>query len=371
MNTRLNLARLAAFGLSAVLLSLVGCGKKQAAEVADSAAVTTPAAQSGKQDLNLYIWSEYIDPEILTNFEKEYNCNIVVSLYESNEEMMGKLQAGGVSQYDIVVPSDFIMQSLINLKLLKEIDHAQVPNVVNLKDNMANPPFDPGNKFSIGYQWGTVGICYDKTKFQEPVTSWTSLFTPAEGIKFMYFDSEREMIGGALRYNGYSVNSLDKAELMKAAETIVNCKKLPGFMGFEGNVGGLNKVVAGAVDIAVCYNGDALRAMGEHENIGFAIPKEGTVVWLDSLCIPREAPNAALAMKFINYLLDAKVGAQLSNFNQYATPNKASLEFITPADLANPAIYPNAEVEKRLEYVQEVPNGGAIYGELWKGIKTR
>ncbi|HNX03968.1 MAG TPA: extracellular solute-binding protein, partial [Opitutales bacterium] len=151
----------------------------------------------------------------------------------------------------------------------------------------------------------------------------------------------------------------------------VASKKKPGFMGFEGNVGGLNKVIAGSVDIAMCYNGDAIRAVGEHPNIGFCIPSEGTVVWMDSLCIPRSAPNPTLAMKFINFLLDAEMGAKLSNFNQYATPNKASLPMITPADLANPAIYPDAKTESRLEYVQELSGGSAIFGELWKIVKTR
>ena len=329
----------------------------------------SPAAKP--EELNLYIWSEYIDPAIITQFEEKYHCKVVISLYESNEEMLGKLQAGGVNQYDIVVPSDFIMNSLIKLGLLREIDHSAVPNIANIKDKCANPPFDPGNKFSVPYQWGTVGICYDKTKFKEPVASWSSLFEPADGIKFMYFDSEREMIGAALRFQSHSVNSLDKKELMGAADLMVACKKKPGFMGFEGNVGGLNKVIAGSVDIAMCYNGDALRAMGEHPNIGFAIPKEGTVVWMDSLCIPKNAPNPTLAMKFMNFILDAKIGAQLSNFNQYATPNKASMPDIKPDDLANPAIYPDAATEARLEYVQEVPNASAIFGELWKIVKTR
>lgn len=336
-----------------------------------TASAEEAAAPAAPQELNLYIWSEYMDPDIITHFETEYNCKVIISLYESNEEMLAKLQAGGVSQYDIVVPSDFIMESLIKLNLLHEIDHAKVPNIKNLKDTFVDPPFDPDNKYSVAYQWGTVGICYNKDKFEEPVHSWKSLFEPADGKKFMFFDSEREMIGAALIYQGKSVNSLDKKELMSAADMVIADKKLPGFMGFEGNVGGLNKVIAGTVDIAVCYNGDAIQACSEHDNVGFVNPKEGTVVWVDSMCIPREAPNPDLAMKFINFIMDANVGAQLSNFNQFATPNAAALPMITPEDLANPAIYPDSDTEKKLQYVQEVPNSSAIFGELWKIIKTR
>jgi spermidine/putrescine transport system substrate-binding protein len=345
-------------------LAFTGCGKKTTAE-ADAATAAKP------QELNLYIWTEYIDPDIITQFEKEYNCKVVMSLYESNEEMLAKLQAGGVSQYDLVVPSDFIMESLINLNLLQPIDHALVPNIVNLKDNFVNPPFDPGNKYTVAWQWGTVGIVYSKAKFPHGVTSWKDILEPAPDIKFMFFDSEREMIGAALRYKGYSVNSMNKEELMDAAILMIADKKLPGFMGFEGNVGGRNKVIAGTVDIAMAYNGDVIQSMAEDESISFCNPKEGTVVWVDSLCIPREAPNPKLAMKFMNYILQADIGAQLSNFNQFATPNKASLPLITPDDLANPAIYPNAETEKNLEYVLELPDSSALFGELWKTVKTR
>lgn len=326
---------------------------------------------SKPQELNLYIWSEYMDPEIISSFEKEFKCKVIISLYESNEEMLAKLQAGGASQYDLVVPSDFIVKSLIKLGLLQPIDHAKVPNIKNLSKTFVNPPYDPDNKYSVAYQWGTVGIVYSKKKFDAPVSSWKALFEPARETKFMFFDSEREMIGAALIYKGFSVNSLDKKQLMSAADLIIAGKKKPGFMGFEGNVGGLNKVVAGAVDIAVAYNGDVIKAMSENSDISFSNPKEGTVVWVDSLCIPNKAPNAPLANAFINYILSAKVGAQLSNYNQFATPNEEARAFITPDDLKNPAIYPDAETQKRLQYVEEVTGGSAVFGELWKIIKTR
>lgn len=358
MKLKKTLALAAALATGALAFS--GCGKESAADTS-----------AKPQELNLYIWAEYMDPEILTDFEKQYNCKVVVSLYESNEEMLGKLQAGGVSQYDIIVPSDFIIQSLINLDLLQPIAHDKVPNMANLKETFVNPSFDPGNKYTAAYQWGTVGIVYSRAKYPEGVSSWKDIFEPAPELKFMYFDSEREMIGAALRYKGYSLNSMDKGELMAAAELMIAGKKKPGFMGFEGNVGGLNKVQAGTVDIAMAYNGDAIQAIAEDGSIGFVNPKEGTVVWVDSLCIPRAAPNAELAHKFINFILDAEVGARLSNFNQFATPNKASLPMITPEDLANPAIYPDAETESRLEYVLEMPESGAVFGELWKTVKTR
>jgi spermidine/putrescine transport system substrate-binding protein len=329
------------------------------------------ADASSSKELNLYIWSEYMDPDIITAFEKENDCKVIISLYESNEEMLAKLQAGGASQYDIVVPSDFIMNSLINLGMLQKIDAEKVPNLKNLSENFVNPPYDPGNQYSAAYQWGTVGIVYNTKKFDGPVTSWKSIFEPEDGTKFMYFDSEREMIGAALIYQGKSVNTLDKKELMAAAEMMIKGKKKAGFMGFEANVGGLNKVMAESADIGMAYNGDVIQSMSECDFISFSNPKEGTVVWVDSLCIPSKAPNADLANAFINFILSPEIGAQLSNYNQYATPNKMALPMITPEDLKNPAIYPDDETQKHLQYIQEVTGGSAIFGELWKIIKTR
>lgn len=325
----------------------------------------------GKEELRLYIWTEYIDPEIIKDFEKQADCKVVQDYYESNEEMLAKLQAGGVSQYDLVVPSDFIMTSLINLKLLQPLDKTLVPNLANLKPRFTAAPFDPGNVYSAAYQWGTVGLVYNKNKVKDFDASWDILLGARATHPFLLFDSEREQIGVALKYLAASVNTLDKTELKKAADLLIAAKKNKACQGFEANIGGRNKVIAGAVDVAMAYSGDVFQGMREHPELAYAIPKEGTVVWVDSLAIPAKAPNAKLANRFINFILEAKTGARLSNFNHYATPNAASMAEIDPADLKNPTIYPDAEMEKRLEYVQDLGKNNQLYSELWKMIKTR
>lgn len=329
------------------------------------------SAAWAKQELRLYIWTEYIDPEIITDFEKQFDCKVVQDYYESNEEMLAKLQAGGVSQYDIVVPSDYIMTSLINLKLLQPLNKSLAPNLANLKPRFTTAPFDPGNTYSAGYQWGTVGMVYNKKKVKAFTGSWDMIFSDNAAQPFLLFDSEREQIGVALKFLGYSVNTLDKSQLKKAADLLIKAKKNKACQGFEANVGGRNKVIAGAADVALAYSGDVFQSMADHPEIGYAIPREGTVVWVDSLCIPAKAPNAAMANRFINYILDAKTGARLSNYNHYATPNAASMPSIDPADLKNPAIYPDAATEKLLEYVQDLGKNNQLYSELWKMIKTR
>lgn len=349
--------------LAAALL-LAGCEKKDAAK-------TAAAATSGSNELHLYIWAEYLDPQIVKDFEKKENCKVVINLYESNEEMIAKLQAGGVSQYDLVVPSGFVLPSMIQLGLLQKLDHAQLPNLKNLKATFQKEPFDSANAWSATYQWGTVGLVYNKKLYPDFKPSWATVLKPSGKVRFALFDSEREMIGSVLKFLGKSANSTDKADLEAVSKLLIEAKKNPSFLGFEANVGGKNKVVAGTAGVAIGYNGDAVKAMGESKDVGFVNPVEGGVMWVDNLAIPAKAPNAALAHKFIDYILDAKVGAQLSNFNQYATPNEASMAFIKKEDLANPAIYPDSATLARLEPVLDMGKESRIFSELWKIVKSR
>jgi spermidine/putrescine transport system substrate-binding protein len=324
-----------------------------------------------KQELNLYIWSEYLEPDLVAAFEAKYDCKVIESNYENCEEMVAKLQAGGISQYDLVVPSDYIVPSMIELGLLDKLDHSKLSNLKNLTETFTSPSFDPGNQYSAAYQWGTVGLIYSKAAFTTPVDSWSVLFEAASNTRFSLFDAEREMTGVALRYLGYSVNTTDKKQLLQAADLIIKTKKNPAYAGFDANVGGITKVKAKALAASMCYSGDAFAAIDEDETLGYSIPKEGTVVWCDSLCIPAKAPNKELAYQFINFILDAKIGAQLSNYTMFATPNAASLPMIDKALLDNPSIYPDAETLKKLEFVLDAGPNTAMYGELWKMVKTR
>lgn len=336
------------------------------------AAIASVASAADSKEVKLFIWSEYIDPEIPTQFETETGIKIRMDLYESNEEMMGKLQAGGVNQYDIIVPSTYIITPLVELGLLQKLDKSKLPNLVNLDPKFISQEFDPDNEWSVPYQWGTVGLMYRKDKLANYENTWAQVFDPAKNPgPFALIDSSREMLGIVLVYLGYDFNSMEPKELKEASDLLVKTKQRSECLGFKGGVGGKNDVVAGVAHAAIVYNGDALRAVSEEpEVLGYAIPKEGSEIWMDSMCIPAKAPNAEGAYKFINYILDAKVGAQLSNWNQYATPNKASKEFITPEDLANPAIYPSEDMMQRLFYVKDLGNGNRIIEEAWTRAKS-
>ncbi|WP_243093768.1 polyamine ABC transporter substrate-binding protein [Thermus thalpophilus] len=323
-----------------------------------------------KGELRLFIWSEYIDPAILEAFTQKFGYKVRVDLYESNEELIAKLQAGGVGQYDVIFPSDFYVPSLIHLKLVRPLDHAQIPNLKNLDEKFKSPPFDPGNRYSAAYQWGTTGLIYRKDRVPEP-TSWAVLFKEPKA-PFILMDSPREMLGNALKYLGYSVNTKDPKEVQQAGQLLLQAKRSRYFLGFEGGVGGKNRVVAGAAAYAVVYNGDAVRAAEENPGkVAFAIPKEGATLWVDSMMIPARAPNPEAAHRFINFILEPRVGAQLSNYNRYATPNRAALPYIRPEDRKNPAIYPSPEAMKRLEFILDLGKDNRIYDEVWSAVKSR
>ncbi|WP_117236905.1 polyamine ABC transporter substrate-binding protein [Thermus sediminis] len=323
-----------------------------------------------QKELRLFIWSEYIDPAILEAFSKETGLRVRVDLYESNEELIAKLRAGGVGQYDLIFPSDFYVPSLIQLKLVRPLDHAKIPNLKNLDDRFKNPPFDPGNRYSAAYQWGTTGLIYRKDRVPEP-RSWAVLFKEPKA-PFILMDSPREMLGNVLKYLGYSVNTKNRMEVQRAGQVLLQAKRSRYFLGFEGGVGGKNRVVAGAATYAVVYNGDAIKAADENPSrVAFAIPQEGATLWVDSMMIPARAPNPEGAHRFINFILDPKVGAQLSNFNRFATPNKAALPYINPKDRRNPAIYPSPEAMRRLEYILDLGRDNRIYDEVWTAVKSR
>ena len=324
-----------------------------------------------EKELRLYIWSEYIDPAIVKSFEKQFNCKVLVDLYESNEEMTAKLLAGGVSQYDIVVPSGYAVKSMLQQKLLMKLDKSKIPNLKNVDSQFARMPSDPQGDYSVPYQWGTIGILYHTEKVKNFRPSWKMVLGDQANGAFLLMDSTREMLGSVLIFMGKSPNTADKKEIAAAAKLLMQTKRNKDFRGFEGGIGGKNQVIAGTAAMAVTYNGDAVRGMADNPKTAFVNPEEGGLIWVDSMAITAKAPNAELAHQFVNYILDPKIGAQLSNFNRYPTPNAAAIPFIKPVDLKNPAIYPSAETRKKLYFLDDLGRDNRIYDEAWTAVKSR
>jgi len=340
--------------LSAIILAMLGL----------TATVAAP------QKLNLFIWSEYIDPAVVADFERQFDCKLNVDVYEDVESMVAKLQGGGAGLYDVVVPSDHIVPAMIKLNLLAPLRLENLPNLKNLDDTFRDPSYDRGNKFTAAYQWGTIGILARREPNSPLPDSWAIFFdAKRQSGSFLLLDSMRDTLGAALKFKGHSVNSVDPRELKEARELVLDAKKRSP--GFEGTVGAKNKVLARTVRAAMVYSGEGRRAMREDTNTVYVIPKEGGIVWVDCVAIPARAPHRDLAEKFINFLLDPKHGARISNFTQFSTPNRAAREFINPEDLKNPAMYPPTEVMSRLESLHDLGAKLRLYDEVWTQVKAK
>ena len=326
---------------------------------------------AAQQKLNLFIWSEYIDPKIVAQFEKENDCKVNIDLYEDAESMLAKMQGGGASLYDVVVPPDHIVPAMVKMNLLAPLRHDNIPNITNLDERFASPPYDRGNKYTVAYQWGTVGVFARQPKGEAPMPdSWAVFFDPAKQAgSFVLIDSVRDVIGAALKYKGYSLNSTDPKQLKEARDLVIEAKKRS--VGFEGSVGAKNKVLARTAKVAIVYSGEGVRGMSDDKETVYLIPREGSQIWLDNMVVPSHAPHRDLAEKFLNFILDAKIGAQLSAYTQFASPNKASRQFISPEDLKNPAIYPSPETMAKLEFLEDLGSKTRIYDEIWTQVKAK
>jgi spermidine/putrescine transport system substrate-binding protein len=327
-------------------------------------------AWAAQNQLHLFIWSEYIDPAVVADFEKQFACKVTIDLYEDDAAMMAKLQGGGASVYDIVVPPDHKVTALIKLKLIAPLRHENIPNLKNLDEKFRSPPYDPGNRYTVAYQWGTLGIYARPSAGQTLEASWGLVFDPKQQPgRFVLMDSARDLIGAALKFKGHSLNSTDPAHLKEARDLILAAKKR--CVGFDGSVTGKNKVLDKSVRAAVVYSGEAARGSADDKETIYLLPREGSQIWQDNLAVLAQAPHRDVAEKFINFVLDAKVGARISNFTLFATPNKAARDFIRPGDLTNPAIYPPPELMPRLEFLRDLGEKTRLYDEVWTQIKSK
>lgn len=332
------------------------------------AAVIPLTLSAAEKPVMMLSYSEYIDPEIAKAYEAATGVKVQIDVYESQDDMLAKLQAGGVSQYDIVVATDVVVPTMIKLALVQKLDKTAIPNGVNIMEKFKNPAFDPGNTYSYPYQWGTIGLMYATAKVKGDV-SWALLFDEAKQPgPFVMMDEMRSMSGIAAMFLGYNASTRKPEEIKACGALLAKAKASSKCIGFDGGVGGMNKVLAGEAVAAVVYNGDAVRNIMD-EKFAYTVPKEGGILWVDNMLICAKAPNKAGGEKFINHILDAKVGAQLSNFNRYATPNQASMPLITEADQKNTGIYPTAEQLKVCQFQEDVGAETKIYDQVWTAMK--
>jgi spermidine/putrescine transport system substrate-binding protein len=323
-------------------------------------------AAFGAEKLNVYNWDTYIGDETLSNFSSTTGIEVQYDLYANLEEMYAKFQAGNPG-YDVIVPSDYMLETMIAADMLVELDKSKLPNFKHVDPNFLNPSFDPGCKYNIPYFWGSVGLGYRKSVLGE-VDSWSALFDNPDlaGRMAMLADS-RFVMGVALLYLGYSANTINPDEIDAARDLLIETKKnLKGFVPDSGQ----DMLIAGDIDLVMEWNGDILKVMEEDDDLTYVIPKEGTVIWIDGLSIPKGAPNIENAYKFLNFIHEPKVKAEIANTIHYATTNSAAKEFISAEDLANPAIYASDEVVAKSQALSDVGDSLQLYDAAWTAIQA-
>ena len=320
--------------------------------------------------LVVYNWGEYIDPEVLTIFEEETGINVVYEEFETNEILYPKVSSGAIA-YDVVCPSDYMIQRMIENDLLTEINFDNIPNIKNIgKQYMEQSrQFDPENKYSVPYCWGTVGILYNKTMVDEPVDSWSILWNPKYKDNILMQDSVRDAFGATLKYLGYSLNSTDLDELTEAKNLLIEQKPLVQAYVIDQV---RDKMIGNEAALGVIYSGEAIYTQKENPNLEYVIPKEGSNIWIDSWVIPKNAEHKENAEKFINFLCRPDIALMNFEYITYSTPNEAARELIEDEDLKNsPIAFPDLTQYNNLEtflYLGE--DGEELYNKYWKEVMS-
>ena len=322
------------------------------------------------EKLVVYNWGEYIDPEVLTMFEEETGIDIVYEEFETNEILYPKISSGAIA-YDVICPSDYMIQRMIENDLLSEINFDNIPNLKNIGKQYLerSRQFDPENKYSVPYCWGTVGILYNKMMVDEPVDSWSILWDPKYKDNILMQDSVRDAFGVTLKYLGYSLNSIDLDELTEAKNLLIEQKPLVQAYVIDQV---RDKMIGNEAALGVIYSGEAIYTQKENPNLEYVIPKEGSNIWIDSWVIPKNAEHKENAEKFINFLCRPDIALKNFEYITYSTPNEAARELIEDESIRNSEIaFPDLSRYDNLETFQYLgTEADQVYGDLWNKVKS-
>ena len=366
-----------AAGLTVLLSALIFVACRQATEESTE----NPEGDGGSKTanvVNVYNWGEYIDPEVISMFEEETGIKVVYDMFETNEEMYPVIEAGGVL-YDAVCPSDYMIEKMMQNHLLAEIDFKNIPNIKEIgKEYMEMcAEFDPGNRYTVPYTTGTVGILYNKRMLDElgvPYpTKWADLWNPKLKGEILMQDSVRDAFMVALKKEGHSMNTVDDKELDEAMKDLIAQKPLVQAYVVDQV---RDKMIGEEAAVGVIYSGEILYVQGELEGtdveVDYVIPEEGTNLWVDGWVIPKNAKHKENAEKWINFLCRPDIAAKNFEYITYTTPNVGALKLLSPEYTENKAVFPDmAEVLKKGEvfsYLGEQDE--AKYNDRWKKIKV-
>lgn len=323
----------------------------------------------GKDDrvtLKVYNWGDYIDESVLKEFEEKYNIRVIYDVFATNEDMYVKLKAGG-SDYDVAIPSDYMIKKMIDEDMLHPINFDNIPNYKYIEDRFKNLDYDPDNQYSVPYMWGTVGILYNKTMVDEPVNSWKILWNEKYSKQILMMDSQRDSIGITLKMLGYSLNTKDENELEEAREALIEQKPLVlAYVGDEVK----DKMIAGEAALAVVWSGDAIYMMRENEDLAYVVPEEGSNLWFDAMVIPKTSKNKEAAELFINFMCESEIAFKNSDYIGYSSPHSGAKELMDPEVLNDPVAYPAEADLANSEVFKDLAGSIKDYDRIWTEVKA-
>lgn len=332
--------------------------------------IMTGCSKGSGEKVYVYNWGEYIDPEVIDLFEEKTGITVVYDYFEQNEEMYPKIKAGAV-QYDVVCPSDYMIQKMIDEDLLAEINFDNVPNISNIDPayQKSARAYDPENKYSVPYCWGTVGILYNKTMVDGPVDSWSAIFDKKYSGDILMIDSVRDAFGIALTYLGYDLNTTDEAQLEEAKALLQS--QYPLVQAYVVDQV-RDKMIGGEAALGVIYSGEAIFTKRENPDLEYVVPKEGSNVWIDAWVIPKNSRNKENAEAFINFMCDPEIALKNFEYITYSTPNAKAREMITDEDIKNsPVAFPDQATLDRCKtfrYLGEEIE--SLYIDKWNEVKS-
>ena len=354
------------------LAMLTGCGSKTTEPAAPAAAdsgetASTETAAKSDVELTVFNWYDYIDPAVIDMFEEETGITVKYANFTTNEEMFTKVEAGA-GTYDVLFPSEYMVERLIAGDLLAELDLSSMPNFANVKEGLKNPSYDPGNKHSVPYMWGTLGILYNTEMVDGEITSWSALFDQKNAGKVIMMNSMRDTIGLALKYLGYSMNTRDEAEINAAKDILVKQKQdkiESGYLLDETK----DKMVGNEAAIAIIYSGDAQYAIEKNDKLKYVIPEEGSNIWTDSMCIPKSSQHVAEAQQFIDFMCRPDIAQMNFEYIYYCSPIQQVADGLSEEDAASATINPSEEVVARCEYFNDVSDCMELYENAWMEVR--
>lgn len=328
-----------------------------------------PVCALADEVVNVFNWVDYIDEDVIKQFEEETGIKVNYMSFTTNEDMMVQVEASP-SAFDVCFPSEYIVERMLEKGLLAELNYDNIPNAKYLLDNLRNPSYDADNAHSMPYMWGTVGILYNTTMVDEPVDSWGILWDEKYANNVFMLDSIRDSMGITLRYLGYSMNTRDILALEAAKDKLIEQKQAGIVKAYQVDET-KDKMVMNEAALAVVWSGDAQYAIDLNPDLAYAIPKEGSNVWVDCMVIPKDAKNKENAEKFIDFLCRPDIAQKNCETIWYSSPNSGAIELMGEEYTSNSVMNPAAEDLANCEYFNDIDSSFlAVYNALWAEVRN-